>query len=138
MSYENPRRVSYSYPAISFATLTTRTFRTPKGMRGRVGFASLAVTTNFVGTTTPAALQVGDGVTANKYLDLAAGTAAAPTQAGSGVAANDLASGLKTVPAAASPLPYLEADTVYTVTFVAGVGGTPAGVADSLIMVDYF
>lgn len=136
MAYENPKlRVTYSYPAVNFGTTTTRTFRTPKGMRGRVKFAGLGSTTSFVGTTTPGKVQVGDGVTVNKYLDLFAGLAGAGPAAGGAVCAYDFVSGLTNQPPGL-PYLYLDADTVYTITFQAPVG-SPAGVGDVQIMVDY-
>lgn len=137
MSQENPKiRQTLTFNAINFGATSSRVFRTPKGMRGRVRLAALMATTSFVGTTTPGKVQVGDGVTANKYLDLFAGAAGAGTVAANAATASDFASGLTCQPNG-GPYLYLDPDTQYTITFAAPVGGAPAGVADVAITVDY-
>ena len=136
--YDRPNRVSYNFAAINFATTTTRVFRTPKNKTGRVAYAAIMCTTTFVGTSTPGKLQLGDGSTANKYIDLPAGTAGTPLTASHSAAASDKASGLVANDPANLPFLYLAADTEYTVTFAAGTGGSVAGVADCVIEISYF
>lgn len=139
MSYDNPAPQTLQFNGVNFGTTTTRTFRTPKGMRGRIRRAMLLVTTSFVGTTTPGRLQVGDGVTANKYLDMAVGAASAGTAAGAALtAASSFDGGLGIEAERTLPAKYLEPDTLYTVTFLAPTGGSPAGVGDASLAIDYF
>lgn len=138
MSYDFPQRVSYNWNAVNFgAGNTTRVIRTPKGKRGVLRYVNVSVTTAFVGTATPGAVQLGDGVTAAKYANVPVGAAGAGTGVGHAVAGSDYVSGLVGQQPGASAL-YLEADTEYTFTFVAPTGGAPAGVGDVTAEIDYF
>lgn len=138
MPYQDPQRVTLSYNAVNIgAGNSTRVFRTPKGKRGSVSLVMAGVTTSFVGTATPGKVQVGDGVTANKYADLAIGAAGAGTAAAHAVTASDYGSGLLGRQPGVPAL-FLEPDTEYTITFVAPVGGAPAGVADVQVQIDFF
>lgn len=137
-TYDLPSEETLNYAAVNFGSgTTTRVFRTPKGRRARIQSAVVEVTTSFVGSTSPGKLQLGDGTTANKYIDLSVGATGAGTAAAHSVRANDYASGLVANNNASLPWLYLEADTEYTVTFVAPVG-SPAGIADVAIRLAYF
>ena len=137
-NYENPVYISRSFPAVNFGGgTTTKVFRTPKKKRMAIIAAGVDVSTSFTGTTTPGKLQLGDGVTANKYIDLFVGAAGAGTAAGGSVQAFDYTTGLVGNNPAAQPFLYLDPDTLYTITFLAPTG-TPAGVADCYITFSVF
>lgn len=130
MSYDSPLRISYNFPAASFTAPVVRTLRGPAGKRGRIVEVSINATTAFVGTTTPAKLQIGDGTTVNKYADISMGTAAVPTPINSTVLMSDKSSNNKQVD------PGIPDSGNIVITPVIGVG-TPAGVADIVVVVEY-
>lgn len=143
-SYDKPIRHSYFYNAIDIGSGNSqRTIMGPKGKTGRVAFVSASVTTSFVGTTTPGYVRVGDGTTDALYAQLALGAAGAGTAANAAVAADTTSNGLSSSGAVSDP----QAQTNSTpgqnsnnmiVKFVAPTGGSPAGVADVLIEVDWY
>lgn len=139
--YNTPERISYSFNAVSFAANSARYLRGPAGKIGVVKEVQSAATTSFVGTTSAGRVQVGDGVTATKYVDLALGAAGAGPAAGTVTRATDVTkvgsgAALKGQDPNALPFAYVP-DAVATVNFIAPVG-TPAGVADVTIVVDWF
>src|SRR3954463_108770 len=89
--YNTPERISYSFNAVNIGGgNSSRYFRGPAGKIGRIAEISAAVTTSFVGTTAPAEIKIGDGVTAAKYADLVLGAAGAGPAAGAVVRATDV------------------------------------------------
>lgn len=137
MSYDTPMRVTYSWTAQNIgAGNITRRMTPPKGMRGKIVHVSGVVTTSFVGTTTPGRIQVGDGVTANRFCDLPFGAAGAGTAAGAAVTAKDQASGLTGLIPGAHRVGAVDQDLI--LTLVAPTGGAPAGVADVFAVVEWF
>jgi len=138
MAYDAPYRETYSFTAQAFGGGTiTKVIKAPKGRRGKVTHVVAQATVSFVGTTTPAAVQVGDGVTATKFANMPMGAAGAGTAAGSAVTAKDYASGLTGL---VPTLPHLwsATDADITVTLAAATGGAPAGTADVEITIDWF
>jgi len=135
MSYDAPLRITYSRNAINFATSTSRILRGPKGKRGRVVDAQVSGTTLFTNVTTSGRLQVGvagSAATLKANLDLDLGALAA----GAAINASNQAAAMIGQPGAT--IPYLAADTDFTISFVAPTGGTPAGIGDVDITIDWF
>lgn len=129
MSYDAPLRVSYSWSAINFGSSTSRILRGPAGKRGRVVDATANVTTLFTNVTTGARLQVGPSGTLTAALDMPFTNNAA----GSALDATNVSGAIKTGTAS-----FLAADTDQTVGFIAPTGGTPAGVADIHVTIEWF
>ncbi len=137
--YDEAMVVTYTFGALGCSGgNSTRKIRGPKGLKGNVALITGLSTTSFVGTTTPGKLQVGDGVTANKYGEISMGAAGAGTASGSIVVANTYATGLLANNPASLPFVNMAADTDVTITCVAPTGGAPAGVADYTIVVRWF
>lgn len=137
MSYESPVRETYNWNALAFGGGTlTRKFKGPKGRKGRVIKVDAHATTSFVGTSTPGIVKVGIAGTLTKFATLNMGSAGAGTAAGSGVVANDYASGLVGLVPGAHLL--IAADEEVVVTGEAATGGAPAGAADIRVLVEWF
>lgn len=131
-SYDNLKTVTYSFPAQSFATNGTAKLKVPKGAAmARVLDTLLTCSTTFTQVTTPALLEVGDGTTANAFWSLTVGGLTAGNTMGAG---DQTAEAFQNVYDSGS---YANALHDLTVTFVAPTGGTPAGVANVLIVVGY-
>lgn len=144
--YSNPLLMTYTV-AIAGATAATRTIRGPKGMTGRVRDITLSASTDFVGTTTPAAVVVetpAAAATQVVYAAVTAGTNAAPlTTLLSNTASNGGSTPSRTVAANGSNAGILAthelpADTPFRVSTIAGVGGTPAGAGEAHILVAWY
>lgn len=132
--YDNPDRLSYLFKAVDFgASDSTQTIQVPvtgtQGRAGRVvGVIISDVTEDFAGSTSDAGVQVGDGSDADKYYD-------------SGLVLDE------TVDVADNATLWLADDgsqvdielgrSTVTVTFVAAVG-TPTGIADVTVVIDWF
>lgn len=129
MSYDNPLRVSYSFAAIDFGTTKTRYIRGPAGKRGRVVDATLSVTTLFTAVTTPAHVEVGPSGTLTAALDWTLTTNAANSTTNASQQSGAFKTGVAS---------YLAADTDVLITFLAPTGGSPAGVADAHIVIEWF
>ena len=138
-SYDNPSRITYSFNAINFATASQRTIMGPKGKTGRVAFITGSCTTTFVGTSTPAAVNVGDGTTDTLYGSLTFGTAGTPTASGAAIGSQPTDATVKVCDpqAPTNGTPGQNSNNII-VKFAAGTGGTPAGVADVNILIDWF
>jgi hypothetical protein len=123
--YDLPYVTTHTYPGVNFATTTTGKIPVPrKAAKGRVLDIACIATTTFTQTTTPGAVQVGDGTTAAIFGSLSMGG----TAAGNSVTGNDQTSG----PVYASTYfkqNYNSAGGLHDliVTFLAPTGGTPAG-----------
>ncbi len=139
MSYDNPERISYSFPAEAFGAATiTKYIQGPKGKRGRVRHVSASATVSFVGTNSAAAVQVGVAGALTQFANMPMGAAGAGTPAGSSVQASDYASGLTGSNPQALPFSYINAGQQVVVTLLAATGGVPAGAADVYIEIDWF
>jgi hypothetical protein len=135
MSYDKPHRMSYFFAAVDFGTGADHTQAIPiptdgtQGRSGRVTDIVVSdVTENFVGDTTDAGIQVGNGTDADKYYDT--GLVLDETVDVSDNASLWLADdGSKVdIPLALSLL---------TVTFVQSVGGSITGIASVTVFVDW-
>lgn len=144
--YSNPLLQTYSI-AVAGATGATRTIRGPKGLRGRVLDITLSASTDFVGTTTPAAVIVetpAAAATQTVYAAVTAGTNAAPlTTLLSNTASNGGSTPSRTVTATGSNAGILlnhelAPDTPFRVSTIAGVGGTPAGAGEAHITIGWY
>jgi hypothetical protein len=131
MSYSNPDNRDYTFGAVSFAANTTRKIRGPKGKKGYLRGTHVFVTTAFVGTTTPANLQVGVSGTAAAYETITFGTAGTPTPVSTALSPEDGVFTTYTITSRELP-----ADTDILLTCNAGVG-TPAGVADITLHIEW-
>lgn len=131
--YDTPSRLMYGYTGVNFAAGdAVRIIKNPrKGMKGRVRSIQIHATTTFAGATTKPKVQVGDGVTVNKYADVDGGT----TAAGSAMIAKDVAGGIVGL---AVPNVVTANDGDLTVTFKAPTGAGLAGVGDVHIEVEWF
>lgn len=76
MAYDSPERITYPFTGIDFgaASNSTQTIQVPaNGTQGRsgrvVGILLSDVAEDFVGSTSDAGVQVGDGSDADKYFD---------------------------------------------------------------------
>lgn len=133
--YDNLTPVSYSFAAVDFgAGDSTKKLKVPRGATmGRVLDILLAASETFTQTTTPGLVQVGDGTTADKFASLTCGALAAGSTLGGG----DVAGGVfESVYLAGN---YNSGDGLHDLilTCVAPTGGTPAGIADVIVIVGY-
>jgi hypothetical protein len=132
MAFDNPiARETKCVNAVSLSAASTRVFRGPKGRRGRLVDILGSVTTTVVGTTSGPRLQLGVSGALTQFADvvLANGTAAGTALVGS------VLGGLKSgVNGASLEIP---ADTDITFGVIAAVG-TPAGVADVELLIEWY
>jgi hypothetical protein len=141
-SYDNGRVTGYLFQAVDFGggSDLTEVIMPPKdgpdtttagsGRRGRVvGVSLFNISETFVGTTSGAAIQVGDGSDADLYFDTGN-----TTLAGSSPAIN---TGLW-MPDDGSKVDIPAGETAVTITFVATVGGSVTGIADVLVEIEWF
>lgn len=136
--YENPLRISYSFSALSFATNGSRKIRGPKGKTGRLVDAMAHVTTTMVGTSTPALLRLGPNADTDALLELTFGAAGAGTAAGTVINAANQTGAIKGQSPTVLPHTLAAADVDLEVNMVAGTGGSPAGVADVVLTIEWF
>ena len=135
MSYDSPMRITYSRNAINFGTSTSRILRGPKGKRGRVVDINVSGTTLFTAVTTEGRVDVG--VAGSAATLIANATMPLSTlAAGAALNASNVSGALVGQPGSA--IPYLAADTDFTIGFIAPTGGSPAGVADVDVTIDWF
>lgn len=133
MSFDNPSRHQAGRNAQSFAADATKIVRGPKGKRGRLADIIASVSTALVGTTAAPRVQVGVLGNLTQFADVVLGTTAG-LAAGSVVRASDQPSAIKRDNQGIVLVP---SDTDIYVTFKAGTG-TPAGVADVDLPIDWF
>lgn len=130
--YDTPHRLTYGYSAVAFnGADIVRIIKNPKtGSKGKVTSINVHSTTTFAGATTLPKVQVGDGVTANKYADVQPGALAA----GAAYIGKNAATGINAV-----DIPHVltATDGDLTVTFKAATGSGAAGVADIHIAVEW-
>lgn len=127
MSYSNPLTITYSYGNYDFGTATEVTsLKGPSGKRGELREIIVCATETFTATTTDADVQVGTAADPNAYAELTLGTLA------------DTDSLTATATSGAIIEASIPADTQVEVTFTAPTGGTPAGMADVHIVIDWY
>ena len=134
MSYDKPHRISYFFADVDFGTGADHTQAIPvptDGSQGRSGMVTdiviSDVTEDFVGTTTSAGVQVGNGTDADKYYDTGL-----PLDSTVDIADN---ASLWLIDDGSKVAIELTRSTL-TVTFVQGVGGSITGIASVTVFVD--
>lgn len=132
--YDNLTPVSYTFPAVNFATTTTQKMRVPrKATLARVLDILVSATTLFTQVTTQGIVQVGDGSTPDIFAALFMGALAAGNTLGGG----DSTAGVFKAAYLAGNYNAGAGLHDLVATFVAPTGGTPAGVGTVIIVVGY-
>lgn len=130
MGYANPQqRITYTYSGIDFgAGDKAASFQGPKGMAGKLKDIVLPnVTEVFNEVTTPGYVRIGTASDADHYAEAnLASTGATDTF----VATQDDTDALI--------ITDIPADTQVEVAFIAPTGGTPTGIADVQIVVEWY
>lgn len=148
--YDEPVRERYTIPSVAFgATTTSQSWQGPKGKKGIVRDITVHITASMVGTTTVPEVTVGASAGTPTYARFRLGTTAiagyttgqsAVRRATSEIGnkgnggtqvLNDYSGHV------ALGTDYLPADTVFVVSGVQGVGGTPAGTGIIHVDVDW-
>lgn len=166
-TYDQPHRERYTLPGFSFGGATaSRKLKGPPGKKGFVRDILATVTTAMVGTTTVPELLVGSAASDNSFARFRLGTAAGTgygtgdfrarsltetAQGRTGSKARQLEDfaghvalegndGTGTVATASDANGFLAipADSDFYITGLAGTGGTPAGVADVYVDIEWF
>lgn len=127
MSYSDPITTVYSYGNHDFGTASeTFRFKGPAGKKGYIVDVNVSATETFTATTTEGAVKIGSAEGGAQYVNMGLGTLAdKATQNASDTAADIV-------------LRDLPADTGIWVQFLAPTGGTPAGMADVQIIVNWY
>ncbi len=149
MSYENPKRVTYTRTVAGATTATWSVSPPPGCTQCRVDDINASVTTAFVGTTTPAILGVGIAGNVNALGSINFGTASVPSPVNSTVGygaqfkkgtnptygtmdlggTSNTITGTPVTPEVLGPI---------LITLTASTGGTPAGAATADITLAWF
>lgn len=133
--YDNLTPVCYQFAAVDFgAGDSTKKLKIPRGAQmARVLDILLTASETFTQTTTPGIVQVGDGTTADKFAAMTIGALAS----GSTLGAGDVDGGL--YKAVYLAYDYNSGDGLHDLilTCVGPTGGTPAGIADVIVIVGY-
>lgn len=129
MSYSDPRvPCTYNFAAVNFATTVTITIKPPPGVEnGRIEYIHARATTTFTNTTTEGHIRAGISGTLAKYADVPLGTLAANAS---------LANTAAQITSDGERLRVADGDVL--LTLVAPTGGTPAGVADVLVHINWW
>lgn len=130
MGYANPMQsITYTYAGIDFgAGDKAASFQGPKGMTGQLRDIIMPnVTEVFSATTLPGHILIGTAGNNDAYADANLGTTGATDTF---TASQDDTDAIID--------PSIPADTQVEVAFVAPTGGTPTGIADVQIVVDWF
>jgi len=134
-SYDLPITVSYNLGLVDYgAGDTVQLVAPPPGVTSaRLEFVHLDCNETFNDDTTEGGVQVGDGTTADKFMDARVGTLAIDTAA----SFNDYKEAGKFIDLArdgnaGAALSFL------TVTLLAPTGGTPAGIANTTLVVSWY
>lgn len=130
MSYDNPLRASYTFNDVDIgAGDATLGVIANGGKTGRVVDITLTgVTEAFTADTTAGFVRLGDGTDDDKFGELDCGT----TSAGASATARDSGQAVGITRTA------VETTDALTVKVVAPTGGTPAGIGDVNITVEWF
>lgn len=128
MSYSNPDRRFYSFPAVNFGSGSAQSIKGPRGKAGRLIAIHASCTTLFTAVTTPGRIEVGTAADTDANALFVLGTLAATDAVASddGVTDTDAIINADIAP-----------NTQVEVTFVAPTGGTPAGVATVSVVIDW-
>jgi len=135
MSYDNPVRMTYTYPALAFGgTSSSTTIKPPRGRaKGTIEDIAVAVTVLFTAVTTPAYVRLGYSADHDYYAELNMGTAAASAMINAGEQSTNpiyrkIDLDHDTTPGDLSSV---------LVNFVAATGGTPAGTGTVMICIGW-
>lgn len=134
--YDNPLRVTYTYPALAFGgTSSSTTIKPPRGLNnGRIEDIHVAVTTLFTAVTTPAFVRIGYSGDTDYFAELNMGTAAASAGLGGrDFTTSPIFRGIDMVNDATAG-----ALSSVLVSFVAATGGTPAGTGTVSIPISWW
>jgi hypothetical protein len=156
-NYDNPLRRLYAFNAIDFGTISD-----PKNIVCPTGYRFCRITDCYFnacteaanGTTLSGRIQLGDGTTATKYMNQKVGPDATATAVAKGASygIKNLDGRVAAYSPAATPsetnvgkIDLLQdgatAGTLQaslTLTFVANTGGTPAGIGDVMLELEFF
>lgn len=140
--YDNPLRMTYTYPALAFGGASSSTtikpprrFNGPGQMKnGLIHDIHVAVTVLFTAVTTPAFVRLGYAGDHDYYAELNMGTAAASTGVNAGEATTYPI--FRAIDLANDPTP--GALTAVLVNFVAATGGSPAGTGTVAISIGWW
>lgn len=153
MSYDNCATEEYIFPSSAFgATTETQTLKGPPGMKGIVRDIITHLSADAVGTTTVPEIDVGTASGDFSYARHRLGTTAilGNTAAGTPYRARSLTQNAQGRTGGAPPTlsdyaghvaletAPIPADTAFVITRKAGVGGTPAGTGNTIVIVDWF
>jgi hypothetical protein len=127
MAYDNPFRVTYNLGTIDFgAGDEALAIRAPAGFsNGRLRHIGVVVKETFTNTTTEAFVRIGTATDADAYAELAMGTAADTNY----YCERDDTDAI---------IDEWVDDTQLEVACIAPTGGTPAGIGDVHIVIDWF
>lgn len=153
MSYNDPQREVYVIPSSAFGAATDSVkFIGPPGKVGLVRDITVEITADMVGTTSVPEINVGTAAADFTYARFRLGSTAilGNTAAGTPYRARSLCQSAQgrtggTPPAlndyaghVALETVRLPADTMFVISGVLGVGGTPAGTARREVTIDWF
>jgi hypothetical protein len=148
LSYDTPLRECYFAPSSAFgATTESQQWIGPKGLTGWVRDIMVYITASMVGTTTVPEITVGSSEGATTYARFRLGTTAiagyttaTAVRRASIVAADnwDNASLADFAGHVLMRTAVIPADTIFFISRVAGVGGTPAGTGPSWVWIDWY
>jgi hypothetical protein len=154
MAYDTPQKVRYDLAGgviVQFGAAgetIAYQFKGPPGKKGLVRDIEIQITETMVGTTTVPEIVVGATSSATEYARFRLGTSAI-----SGYATSTAVRRARTLAAPNSTgkytltdftghvlleTDYIPADTIFFITLIEGVGGTPAGAGNVWVEVDWF
>jgi len=129
MSYANPDRRFYFFAAVDYgAGDSAQSIQGPKGKAGKLVDIHLAATETFNSVTTDGYTDIGTAADPNAYAHFVQGDLADTDS----VSGEDGVTDTDWLIDADIP-----ADTQVEVTFVAPTGGTPTGIANVVIVIDW-
>lgn len=156
MGYDTPQKETYLFPSSAFgATTESRAFIGPKGKTGLVRDIRTTLTATCVGTTTVPEITVGSAASApgSLFTEYARHRLGSTAIAGNTGAATGTPYRAKNIAMLAGPsltvatdfpghvaleTARIPADTAFTISRVAGVGGVPAGTGITEVDVEWF
>lgn len=131
MGYSNPERIQYNLGAVTTvdAAATIGTIKGPKNKDGRIAEINARITTTHVQGTTPTRLRVGHGT--GDDLEAMANWTVPAGAAGLTLSASQTEGAIK-------PGFRLPRNTDVLVNTIANVTGSPAGVIEYNLVIDWF
>lgn len=132
MAYDNPLTVTHELGSVNFASATATAIKGPPGHKGRIRDMGVRVTTLFTTVTLAGTFKLGTTGDDDAYALLRMGVDAG----GTAPAATDVWNVQNDSDAIIEP--DLPADTQIEVTYGAPTGGTPAGVGNPYVVIDWF